>query len=101
MENGAFIVILLIGLIYPIVCLYYALQEKFENRKIRKNDRIRYFISVVTDRYNINRPYVLKEELDRESITKSEIKEVINSGLVDNPTVMTFLRTYSKIIKKK
>lgn len=97
MEIDFFILLLLIGII-PVLFIGAHWKWECEDRKLRKKERIRYFVSVVTDRYNINRPYVLKEELDREGITKSEIKEVINSGLVDNPKVMTFLIAYSKII---
>ena len=98
MELDFFILLVLIGIIPSVLFIGDLLKEECEDRKLRKKERIRYFLSVVTDRYNINRPYVLKEELDREGITKSEIKEVINSGLVDNPNVMTFLIAYSKII---
>ena len=88
MEIDAFIVfVLLIGIIPSVLFIGAHWKWECEDRKLRKKERIRYFVSVVTDRYYINRPYVLKEELDREGITKSEIKEVINSGIVSSPTI--------------
>lgn len=96
MELDFFILLLLIGII-PVLFIGAHWKWECEDRKLRKKERIRYFVSVVTDRYNINRPYVLKEVLDGANISVVEIKEVINSGMVSSSTVMVLQNYLSSI----